>query len=151
MPLLFSTELSELHIPVVVGGVPVGLSSDIIDAAQRVGLVDGMPFFLDRDGKYSGDLNRFFRTCPTMGIRSRDSLRAYAHDILIWLRFLEERRGGKRLWQADSDDVIAFHHARRLSDPPFRISASTWNRGLAALDKLYRWGLEEGLITVSPF
>lgn len=151
MQQLFFTELSELRSPVMVDGIAVGLSGHVVDAAQHVGLVDGMPFFLDHDGKYDGDLNRFFRACPTMGVRSRESLRAYAHDILTWMRFLNERRGGKRLWQADSDDVIAFHHARRLSQPPFCISASTWNRALAALDKLYRWGLEVSLITVSPF
>ena len=122
--------------------------------------MDGMPFFLDRDGSYMHELNRFFRACPTMGVRSRHSLRAYAHDILIWMRFLEERRGTKQLWRADHNDVIAFHHARRLSDAPFRISASSWNRAIAArahstgvprIDKLYRWAFEEGLIASSPF
>ncbi len=148
---LYFTDGSALRAPVSVEGVPVDLSVSLTEAAGRIGLMDGMPFFLDRDGSYLHEVNRFFRACPTMGVRSRHSLRAYAHDIFVWIRFLEERRGGKQLWRADYNDVIAFHHARRLSDAPFRISASSWNRAIAALDKLYRWALEEGLIASSPF
>jgi site-specific recombinase XerD len=151
MTQLYFTDGSALRAPVSVEGVPVNLSVSLTEAAGKIGLMDGMPFFLDRDGGYLHDVNRFFRACPTMGVRSRHSLRAYAHDILVWMRFLEERRGGKQLWRADYNDVIAFHHARRLSDAPFRISASSWNRAIAALDKLYRWALEEGLIASSPF
>jgi site-specific recombinase XerD len=151
MTQLYFTDGSALRTPVSVEGVPADLSVSLTEAAGRIGLMDGMPFFLDRDGSYLHDVNRFFRACPTMGVRSRHSLRAYAHDIFVWMRFLEERRGGKQLWRADYNDVIAFHHARRLSDAPFRISASSWNRAIAALDKLYRWALEEGLIVSSPF
>lgn len=151
MTQLYFTDGSALRAPVSVEGVPADLSVSLTEAADRIGLMDGMPFFLDRDGSYMHELNRFFRACLTMGVRSRHSLRAYAHDILIWMRFLEERRGSKELWRADYNDVIAFHHARRLSDARFRISASSWNRAIAALDKLYRWALEEGLIESSPF
>lgn len=151
MTQLYFTDGSALRAPGSVAGVPADLSVSLTEAADRVGLMDGMPFFLGRDGSYMHELNRFFRACPTMGVRSRHSLRAYAHDVLIWMRFLEERRGSKQLWRADHNDVIAFHHARRLSDVPFRISASSWNRAIAALDKLYRWALEEGLIESSPF
>ena len=147
MTQLYFTDGSALRAPVSVEGVAVDLSG----VAGRIGLMDGMPFFLDRDGSYLHDVNRFFRACPTMGVCSRHSLRAYAHDIFVWMRFLEERRGGKQLWRADYNDVIAFHHARRLSDAPFQISAPSWNRAIAALDKLYRWALEEGLIASSPF
>jgi site-specific recombinase XerD len=147
MTQLYFTDGSALRVPVSVEGVAI----DLTGVVGRIGLMDGMPFFLDRDGSYFHDVNRFFRACPTMGVRSRHSLRAYAHDIFVWMRFLEERRGGKQLWRADYNDVIAFHHARRLSDAPFQISAPSWNRAIAALDKLYRWALEEGLIASSPF
>ena len=147
MTQLYFTDGSALRAPVSVEGVAI----DLTGVVGRIGLMDGMPFFLDRDGSYFHDVNRFFRACPTMGVRSRHSLRAYAHDIFVWIRFLEERRGGKQLWRADYNDVIAFHHARRLSDAPFQISAPSWNRAIAALDKLYRWALEEGLIASSPF
>jgi site-specific recombinase XerD len=148
---LFFTDIFALRGSTMVDGTPFALSAAVITAAESAGLVDDMPFILGDDGVYQHDLNRFFRACPTMGVRSLNSLRAYARDILVWMRFLEERRGGKTVWQAERDDVIAFHHARRLAKAPYRISASSWNRALAALDKLHRWGLEEGLIKVSPF
>src|SRR6266851_3874358 len=103
------------------------------------------------DGSYDLHLNRFFRACPGMGARSPNTWRSYARDILVSARFLGERRGGKTVWQADRHDVLAFHRARRLSDAAFRISAASWNRSVAALDKLYRWAVEEGIITTSPF
>ncbi|WP_217983775.1 site-specific integrase [Sphingopyxis sp. GW247-27LB] len=110
-----------------------------------------MPFILRDDGSYDHHLNHFLRSCPTMGVRSLNSLRAYARDIVVWMRFLGEQRNGKSLWQADRDDVAAFHRARRLSEPPYRISAASWNRAVAALDKLYRWGRDEKLIVDLPF
>ena len=97
MTQLDCTDGSTLRAPVSVEGVAV----DLTGVAGRFGLMDGMPFLLDRDGSYLHDVNRFFRACPTMGVRSRHSLRAYAHDIFVWIRFLEERRGGKQLWRAD--------------------------------------------------
>ncbi len=62
------------------------------------------------------------------------------------------RRAARRqvVWQADRHDVVAFHRARRLSDAAYRISASSWNRSIAALDKLYRWAVEEEVITTRP-
>ena len=80
-----------------------------------------------------------------MGVRSLNSVRAYAHDILTWLRFLEERRGSTSIWQADRQDVIAFHRARRLVAGPGQISASSWNRCVTALEKFYTWAWDENL------
>ncbi|WP_247784745.1 tyrosine-type recombinase/integrase [Bradyrhizobium sp. 170] len=86
-------------------------------------MIDGMPFILMDDGSYDLHLNRFFRACPGMGARSPNTWRSYARDILVWARFLSERRGGKTVWQADRHDVLAFH----------------------------RWAVEEGIIATSPF
>lgn len=151
MPQLYFTDLGALRRPAIVDGVTHELSEEVIAGAESSGLVDGMPFILGHDGSYDHDLNRFFRACPTMGVRSLNSLRAYARDIVVWLRFLAERRDGKSVWSVDRDDIAAFHEARRLSPPPHRISASSWNRAVAALDKLYRWAVEEKLIAKAPF
>lgn len=151
MPQLFFTDLSAMHRSVTVHDTTYELSSDEIAAADNIGLVEGMPFILGSDGGYDHNLNRFLRCCPTMGVRSMNSLRAYARDIVVWMRFLEERRNGKPLWSADRDDIAAFHEARRMSEPPFRISASSWNRMIAALDKLYRWAVDEKIMTAAPF
>jgi hypothetical protein len=66
------------------------------------------------------------------------------------VRFLDEART-KSVWQATREDVDAYHRARRHDDAANRISAASWNRAVAALDKLYRWGVEDGIILQSPF
>jgi integrase len=151
IPRLYFTDLTALRRSVTIGDVVHELSAAAIAAAESSGLVDGMPFILGRDDSYDHDLNRFFRACPTMGVRSMNSLKAYGRDILVWMRFLADRRDGKSLWRADRDDIAAFHEARRLSAPPHRVSATSWNRSIAALDKLYRWAVEESLILAAPF
>ena len=47
--------------------------------------------------------------------------------------------------------MLAYHRARRRSDAGQRISAASWNRAVASLDRLYRWGFEERLIAQAPF
>src|SRR5260370_16685098 len=85
-----------------------------------------------------------------MGVRSSNSLRAYARDLLVWMRFLCERRGSKPIWQADREDVAAYHAPRRRSAPVHRISPASWNRPVAALGEFSVWGVEEELIPTSP-
>lgn len=150
MPQLFTTDLGVLSRPVFIDGVVHQLPPSAIAVARQTGLSDGIPFILGDDGAYEHELNRFFRACPTMGVRSRNSLRAYARDVLTWLRFLAERRG-KTVWQADREDLAAYHAARRRSAPPYRITAASWNRSVAALEKLYGWAAEEGVIATPPF
>ena len=96
MPQLYFTDLAMLRRSAIVDGVTHELQAETIAAVEATGLSDGMPFILDDCGGYDVDLNRFFRTCPTMGVRSSNSLRAYARDLLVWMRFLCERRGSKR-------------------------------------------------------
>ncbi|CEJ11280.1 Tyrosine recombinase XerC [bacterium YEK0313] len=148
---LYFTNLDAISRPLFRADLAVSLAPGALDVVERAGLIDGMPFILMDDGSYDLNLNRFFRACPGMGARSPNTWRSYARDILVWARFLSERRGGKTVWQADRHDVLAFHRARRLSDAAFRISAASWNRSIAALDKLYRWAVEEGIISASPF
>jgi site-specific recombinase XerD len=104
-----------------------------------------------RDGAtYNLHLDRFLADLPLNGVRSQHSLRSYAYDLLVWVRFLDEACG-KTVWQATRDDVDAYHRARRHDDAASRISAASWNRAVAALDKLYRWAVEEQLVAQSPF
>ena len=148
---LYFTDVDVVSRPLSIGDLAVNVVAGALGTAERAGLIEGMPFILMDDGSYDLHLNRFFRVCPGMGARSPNTWRSYAHDILVWARFLSERRDRKTVWQADRHDVLAFHRARRLSDAAFRVSAASWNRGIAALDKLYRWAVEEGIITTSPF
>jgi site-specific recombinase XerD len=116
-----------------------------------LGLADGMPFILDRDGSYDDHLNRFFRALPTLGAPSPNSWRAVAMDVVLWIRFLAAR--GKTIWNADNTDLSAFWIVRRLqpSGGIRVIAKSTWSRWVASLDKLYTWALQQGLIASVPF
>ena len=131
----------------------VDISEEPISIQERReadGLDAHIPIIL-RDGTiYDPDLDRYFLDLPLNGARSRHSLRAHGYDVLVWLRFLGSARR-KTVWQADTDDVGAYHRARRRSDAEFRISASSWNRAVASLDKLYRWAEREGLVERTPF
>ena len=106
---------------------------------------------IQRDGAtYDANLDRFIADLPLNGVRSKHSLRSYAYDLLVWVRFLDEACG-KTVWQATREDVDAYHRARRHDEALNRISAASWNRAVAALDKLYRWAVEDGIIAQSPF
>ena len=51
-------------------------------------------------------------------MQSKRSWRAYAYDLVTWARFLDERRNGRGLLEADRPDLIAFHAARRGKRKP---------------------------------
>jgi len=114
------------------------------------GLDRYVPIILRDGALYDGDLDRFLLDLPLNGLRSPHSLRAYGYDVMIWVRFLEEAQA-KTVWTANRSDVAAFHRARRHGDAGTRISATSWNRSIAALDKLYNWAKLEGLVESSPF
>jgi site-specific recombinase XerD len=101
-------------------------------------------------GIYDTDLDRFLLDLPLNGVRSRHSLRAYGYDVMLWVRFLEQARS-KGVWAAERDDVTAFHRTRRREEAGARISAASWNRSVAALEKLYRWAEAGGVVAASPF
>jgi site-specific recombinase XerD len=114
------------------------------------GLDAHIPIILSDGAVYDADLDRFFLDLPLNGVRSPHSLRAYGYDVVVWIRFLAEACG-KTVWSAERADVAAFHRARRRTDAAFRISAASWNRSVASLEKLYRWAELEGLVAFTPF
>jgi hypothetical protein len=95
-------------------------------------------------------------------VRSWHSWKSYALDLLTWCRYLSERRD-TTVWKATRADLIAYHQIRRGVLPPLPsdtvldpsitapISASSWNRTVAALDKFYQWAHDEGYVQVLPF
>jgi site-specific recombinase XerD len=124
--------------------------SDQATYGEQFAAIRYVPKILKGDAVYDVQLDRFLLDLPANGLVSRHSLRGYGYDIVVWVRFLEQARN-KSLWDADRTDVTAFHTVRRNAEATNRIAGSSWNRSVAALDKLYRWGVEEGLITQSPF
>jgi integrase len=108
-------------------------------------------FVLGADGSYDVELNRFFRELDAWGVRAANSVRAYARDIAVFCRFLEQARGGKSIWECDATDLAAFKRARLHAGPEQAVSVSTWRRSIAALDKWAAWARYEGLIGELPF
>jgi hypothetical protein len=78
-----------------------------VAALSRAGAADGMPFLLGADGSYDVQLNRFFRELDSWGVRAANSVLAYARDIMLFCRFLEQSRGDKSIWQCDTADLRA--------------------------------------------
>ena len=129
----------------------IAASSITLQERRPAAELDAYVPMILRDGAlYDPDLDRFFRELPLHGVRSRHSLRAYGYDVLVWVRFLSEACA-KTVWQADRRDVVAFHRARRRAEAGQRISAASWNRAVACLDRLYRWGVQEEPIGEAPF
>ncbi|MEV6867612.1 site-specific integrase [Streptosporangium subroseum] len=126
------------------------IPGDLTLVLERVPVPERMPFLLNADGSYDVELNGFFRSLPMLGCPAEQSWEGYARDLAIWGRFLREHRR-RSVWEADREDFDAFYAARRLSQPPFRVSARTWNRSAAALEKFYGWALERGLVAAAPF
>ena len=133
----------------------------LVDALREAAVPDRMPFILASDGSYDLQLNRFLRELPHNGVRSWHSWKSYALDLLTWCRFLEGRRH-TTIWKATRSDLIVYHQIRRGVLSPSSsdtapghsitapLSAASWNRAVAALDKFYRWAHAEGYVQVPP-
>lgn len=121
----------------------------VCERREVEGLDAHVPLILRGHALYDPDLDRFFLELPRSGVRSRHSLRAYAYDVVVWLRFLDAC--GKTVWNATHEDVGAYHQERRRAEVDHRITAASWNRAVASLDRLYRWGEQQGFIVEPPF
>ena len=134
----------------------------LVESLRKAAVPDRMPFVLASDGSYDLQLNRFLRELPHNGVRSWHSWKSYALDLLTWCRFLEEHRH-TTIWKATRSDLIVYHQIRRGVFPPLSsdtvldhsitapLSAASWNRAVATLDKFYQWAHAEGYIQVLPF
>ncbi|MEV8037723.1 site-specific integrase [Streptomyces sp. NPDC086182] len=118
---------------------------------ERAGVRDGKWFVLGADGSYDVHLNRFGRELDSWGVRSDNGHEGYMRDVMLYCRFLHESRGGKSIWETDSDDLKAYKAVRLRMEGPDTVSASTWRRSIAALDKWVQWSLYEELLTRAPF
>ncbi|MET8101512.1 site-specific integrase [Streptomyces sp. NPDC005236] len=118
---------------------------------ERAGACDGKRFVLGPDGSYDVQLNRFGRELDSWGVRSDNGHEGYMRDIMLYCRFLHESRGGKSIWQTDSADLRAYKLVRMRMDDENSISAATWRRSIAALDKWVEWSLYEELLDHEPF
>jgi len=136
-------------VPGLVAGMPV-LGHAAAGVLDRAGVRSGQPFVLGPDGSYDVHLNRFFRELDGWGVRAQNSIEAYSRDVMLFCRFLHTTRG-KSIWTCDGADLRAYKTARLRVEGPHQVSASTWNRSVAALDKWVRWALYERLLDREPF
>lgn len=126
------------------------LPAGAIDAIAKMAIPNGMPFFPDESGHYEPVLSKFFRDLAADGRRSDRTRTAYARDIHLFCRFLNERRDGKEILAATKEDLRAYYRVRRLSNKN-PIGERGWNRAIAALDRFYRCASSEGLVSGLPF
>jgi hypothetical protein len=99
--------LVELHLTDPVRAVAGLGRAQTAAVLARAGVRDGQPFVLGADGSYDVALNRFFRELDGWGVRAANSIAAYARDVMLFCRFLQERRGGKSIWECDGADLRA--------------------------------------------
>ncbi len=104
---------------------------------------------LDDDGGYDHRLNSFFRACPTLGVRSAASQKAYAYDLLAFARFLAA--AAKTVWEADRHDIDRYFDHRCGESAPEPLSLRSWNRAVTALMTFYLWAREDGHVAEVPF
>ncbi|MBV8990011.1 MAG: tyrosine-type recombinase/integrase [Solirubrobacterales bacterium] len=109
---------------------------------------DGTPFMLGSDGNYDSSVNAYLTELTAH--LTPGTVRAYAFDLLMWLRFLAEHRGVGSPWDATSADIGAFYEARRSGPVELRIAASTWDRQIGSLSRLFEWGRDRGLVDENP-
>ncbi|MGH9225797.1 MAG: tyrosine-type recombinase/integrase [Acidimicrobiales bacterium] len=116
---------------------------------MRLGFGHRRPFILGEDGGYDYRLNAFFGACPTFGVRSAASQRAYAYDLLAFARFLAG--SGKTVWDADRHDIDRYFGHRCGENAAEPLSLRSWNRAVTALKTFYLWAREDGHVAEVPF
>ena len=111
--------------------------SDIEAREARVSIFPGTPVLIDPEGRCDIALSRFFRS-PHFSRLRPSTKKSYAHDLRMWIEYLDSR---SKLWSdADADDVSVYWLWRtRLDLNPGAVGGSKANRELAALALLYRW------------
>jgi integrase len=123
---------------------------DTIATLRSAGVPDGQPFIVASNGTYEAELNRVLRLMPSYGVRSVRSVRTYADVYVAVARFLHEQPEPKTIWAATREDFNLLYNCRRV-DLATRQSKATWNLWVAALDKLYQIGMDDGLVAANPF
>ncbi|MEU6591772.1 site-specific integrase [Streptomyces sp. NPDC046881] len=121
---------------------------DLVDREDRLGLHPGDPIMLSPD--YRIDELLSLCLCRSGFARLEPGTRRnYADDYRLFFDFLWDR--GKVWNQATDEDVADFEYWRtRAGANPGKVGGSRWNRGLAALTRLYQWAERREYIGRSP-
>ncbi|MHA4815433.1 tyrosine-type recombinase/integrase [Streptomyces aculeolatus] len=137
-----SREVSPVRVPELNGW------EDLAARESRTGIHPGDPILLSPE--YEVDVRLGLYLCRSAFARLEpETKRNYVGDYCVFFDFLHSR--GTRWDQATADDLWDFEDWRTRSPRnPRKVGASRWNRGLAALTRLYRWAVAHGYMTSSP-
>ncbi len=104
-----------------------------------------------RDGTlYDADLDRSSATFLSMAFVPAIPFVPMATMFWSGLVFLSEACA-KTIWQADRHDVLAITASAAAPRADNASPLLPGTSAVACLDRLYRWGLQEGLIAEAPF
>ncbi|KAB2588384.1 integrase [Streptomyces arboris] len=134
--------VNELRVPVLAGW------EDLADREDRVGIHAGDPILLSPDYRVDEGLSWYL--CRSSFARlAQETKRNYTDDYCLFFDFLWGR--GKSWREAVADDLWDFEDWRTRSlRNPRRVGGARWNRGLAALARLYEWAVQHGYVMTSP-
>ncbi|MEU5050123.1 site-specific integrase [Streptomyces sp. NPDC021096] len=115
---------------------------------DRTGIHVGDPILLSPDYQVDELLSLYL--CRSSFARlGAETKRNYTDDYVIFFDFLWSR--GKVWDEATADDVWDFEDWRTRSPRnPHKVGAARWNRGLAALTRLYKWAVATENMTTNP-
>lgn len=115
----------------------------------EAGIPVGTPYLIAPTFEYDLQLNEFFYSVDMLNARMATRV-GYARDLKAFLDFLTVGRGGT-LWRAATeDDHRAYLIWRREDSAGPRVSPSTWNREVAAVNRFYRWQRAHGQVLTNP-
>lgn len=121
---------------------------DLAEREDRTGIHPGDPVMLSPDCRIDELLSLFF--CRSSFARlAAETKRNYTDDYRLFFDFLWGR--GKAWSEATADDLWDFEDWRTRSPRnPDKVGGARWNRGLAALTRLYRWAVRHEYVETNP-
>jgi hypothetical protein len=122
---------------------------DLVAWLKAEGILDGLPFLLDPEGRYDVALNRYFLH-GRVAAGSENTQQAIAYDLANWLNFLWCNRRQTNWPDATSEDRAAYQRWRRRDPDGPHVAGSTWWRESIHVNAFYRWAVRQGLVAVSP-
>ena len=121
---------------------------DLAVREDRVGIHPGDPIPLSPDFRIDEVLSWYL--CRSSFARlAPETKRNYTDDYCLFFDYLW---GRGRWWsEASADDLWDFEDWRTRSPRnPWKIGGARWNRGLAALARLYEWAVQREHVPVNP-
>ncbi|MEV6497871.1 hypothetical protein [Streptomyces prunicolor] len=121
---------------------------DLEEREARAGIRPGTPILLSPNCRIGGRLSHFLARSFFARL-DPETKRSYATDYCVFVDFLWSR--GKNWDEAISGDLWDFEGWRTRSvKNPQKVGGALWNRGLAALGRLYLWAVKQRYVSVSP-